>query len=402
MRPRPTSLRLAFRLLIAGSLVVACDDADDASGSQKAQQPHVTALSVSSGGAYVVSSHLDRRLVLWNLAERTRGTTSTQANIYSAYFIDDRRAFLWQDLDDVVHVETVNGRELKSFSHFPTYGHVMSTDLETYVAANIEWHLYIGEGLDRRPIKRDNDGREVPNTGKLINLSMGPDAHKLLSSGYGLSGYDKKPISASPPVEPNAEFSDYRGVVLWSLPSGKPINKFVGNAAKTHATLSPDGKHVVAVDENTQAFHWNLQTGQRQKLSYLRFGIDIDQANGGGEKPWFDKSGMHLDYPDDFPEDFEAAARIGGHFVSAKHYIILYHNQSYAAIYKLGDPYAREIVDLGEDPFPSVARYSRNESIDSAPKANLLVTGQRSQGGINVYRFDPKELTLTKVWAPTP
>jgi WD40 repeat protein len=357
-------------------------------------------MGVSSDGVYAVSSHLDRRLVLWNLAERTRGTISTQANIYSAYFIDDRRAFLWQDLDDVVHVETVNGRELKSFEHFPTYGHIIGSDLETYAAANIKWHLYLGEGSDRRPIKRDNAGREVPNTGKLINLSLGPHAKRLLSSGYGLSGYDKKPIKKSPPVEPDAEFSDYRGVVLWSLPTGNPIKKLAGNAAKTHATLSPDGEYVVAVDENGKAFWWDVDTGARHQIARLGSGLYVPSSDPN-ELGHYNKEGMHLD-PSEFPGDFGGGAQIAVQFVSPEHFVILHTYERYASVYKLGDPFARAIVDLGDDPFPSVARYSRNEAIDSAPEANLLVTGQRSKGGINVYRFDPDELTLEKIWAPTP
>ena len=173
-----------------------------------------------------------------------------------------------------------------------------------------------------------------------------------------------------------------------------------GNSAKTHATFSPDGNHVIAVDENGKGFHWNLPESRRQILSSVGRGVFVFPPKGSNEIGHFDDSGLHLT-PGDIPDDFERKARIGVHFVSVNYFIILSRNHHYAAVYKLGDPYARAIVDLGKKPFPSVARYSRNQAVDSAPKANLLVTGQRSHGGINVYRFDPDELTVTKVWAPS-
>jgi WD40 repeat protein len=69
----------------------------------------VTALSVSSNGRYVISTHEDGALVLWNVEDKNREVLSDKANIYSAYFIEGGDAFLWQDQDDVVYVQRVNG-----------------------------------------------------------------------------------------------------------------------------------------------------------------------------------------------------------------------------------------------------------------------------------------------------
>jgi len=60
------------------------------------------------------------------------------------------------------------------------------------------------------------------------------------------------------------------------------------------------------------------------------------------------------------------------------------------------------MLDLGTDPFPATHSYARNAAIDAAPEANVLVTGQRSSGGINVYRFHPERQTLERIWAPQP
>jgi len=84
------------------------------------------------------------------------------------------------------------------------------------------------------------------------------------------------------------------------------------------------------------------------------------------------------------------------------HFVILHTYQPYAVLYELGDPFAHAIMDLGTDPFPATDSYARNAAIDAAPKAHLLVTGQRSGGGINVHRFHPERQTLERIWAPQP
>jgi len=61
---------------------------------------------------------------------------SGKANLYSAYFVPGQNAFLWQDTDNTVTAQTVDGDVLKQFQHFPTYGHVISKDLETYLSAD--------------------------------------------------------------------------------------------------------------------------------------------------------------------------------------------------------------------------------------------------------------------------
>ena len=61
---------------------------------------------------------------------------SGEANLYSAYFVPDQNVFLWQDTDNTVTAQTVDGELRKQFRHFPTYGHVISSDFGTYLSSD--------------------------------------------------------------------------------------------------------------------------------------------------------------------------------------------------------------------------------------------------------------------------
>ncbi len=357
-------------------------------------------VSVSEDGHYAVSSHRDNELVLWNIEQRTHKAISDSANIYSAYFIQGRDVFLWQDLDDVVHVQRVDGEVLNRFAHFPTYGHAMAPDMETYLASDEDWGLYLGHGEAMQALKDDGDSPSFAGIGKLLNLDLSAGQNIALSAGRGLDGRDETPISASPPRVDGQLSSRYAGVVLWDLDTRQPLHKLPGNASKTHATLSPNGKYALSVDENIHHKIWNVDVGgQPYRVSTLGSGMWKPSETGLGD---FDASGVRLKYPDDFPEGFSGGAQLGVHFVSDSAYVVIFTDHPYAVFYRTGDPFAHEIMSLGEDPFPAVSDYSRNAAIASAPHANLLVTGQRSGGGINVYRFDAEAQTLERIWAPRP
>ncbi len=359
-------------------------------------------VSASENGRYAVSSHEGKNLVLWDIERRTHEIISDNANVYSAYFVQGRDIFLWQDLDDVVHVQHVGGEVLERFKHFPTYGHAMASDLETYLASDEDWGLYLGDGAAMQPLKDDGDSPSFAGIGKLLNLAVDGERGIALSAGRGLDGRDGTPISASPPRVDGQLSSRYAGVVLWDLDTREPLHKLPGNASKTHATLSPDGQYVIAVDENEKSFVWAAADGTLQyRVSLLGSGVYVGGHELGSPKNR-DTSGMHLQHPEDFPEDFSGGPEIAVRFISDNSYFAFFTDYPYAVLYRTGDPFAHEIMSLGEDPFPAVSDYSRNAAIASAPAANLLVTGQRSGGGINVYRFDPEAQTLERIWAPRP
>ena len=129
-------------------------------------------VSVSSDGMHAVSSHQSKHLVLWDLANHEKKAISNNANIYSAYFIHDSDNFLWQDLNDQVYVQTISGEVVKQFKHFPTYGHVMDSSLEHYVASDDDWNLFHGYGEDMQPMKKDGRSPSFLGSGKLIHLTI--------------------------------------------------------------------------------------------------------------------------------------------------------------------------------------------------------------------------------------
>ena len=67
-------------------------------------------------------------------------------------------------------------------------------------------------------------------------------------------------------------------------------------------------------------------------------------------------------------------------------------------MYNVNDPKPIKYLYLGNSPFPAVTDYSRDQSIDTSPKANILVMGKAYGNGILVYKFDPDKKTLRKIW----
>ena len=65
-----------------------------------------------------------------------------------------------------------------------------------------------------------------------------------------------------------------------------------------------------------------------------------------------------------------------------------------AAVYTVGEPQIKGYVEIGNDPSISTNYYQRNLSVSSSPKAHILVTGQATGGGINVYKYHPEKMEL--------
>ena len=189
-------------------------------------------------------------------------------------------------------------------------------------------------------------------------------------------------------------------IVLWDTKTGSPIHKFSGNASKTYATLSPDGKYVVSGDENENLFLWSSKTGKKLWDGYsLKFGKYT--KTGPGIKDYkFDAKGL-IKQPTNFYEysGNNADDVISIKFIDLKgDFITLLHNIPYAVLYNIKDPKPIKYLYLGDNPMPAVTDYSRDQAIDTAPSAHILVMGKACGNGILVYKFDPKTKTLNKVW----
>jgi WD40 repeat protein len=365
----------------------------------------IMVLSVASDGKHAISSDDRKYIIVWDLSKKTKTIISRNGNIYSAYFIKNSNNFLWQDLHDEVHVQNLAGKEILRFHNFPTYGQVMTSDLKHYIASNQRWDLYSGYGNQQKIIKSSYQINGFLGSGKLLNLTLSNDNKYLLTAGESGARFDNIPLevgySAYEASKKNyvvgiINASLLEGVVLWSVENGKPIRKFSGAISKTYATLSPDGKYVVAGDEGSGAFIWEASNGKKPFDIYdLNFGKFI-KTGTKIENFKHDKTGL-IQQPKDFAKTINSVLSLK--FIDLNGFYLRFTTySSYAVLFNVNDPKPIKYLPLGKHPFPSVDDYSRNASIDTAPAANILVMGKANSGGILVYKFDPIKQTLTKIW----
>ncbi|RBW51138.1 WD40 repeat domain-containing protein [Marinobacter sp. F3R11] len=354
----------------------------------------IMSMGVSESGRYIISAHRNNNLILWDLHEKKWSTLSSKANLYSANFVPGTTAFLWQDTDNVVTVQTTDGEVLRQFKHFPTYGHVISSDLKTYLSADENWNVFSGYGDTKHPVLNDGVVPGFISAGKLLNLSMDRNITFFLTAGFD---DDHSAISKSSPLNNSQRFSKYGGVTLWDAETKQPVAKLRGNSSKTHATISPDGQWVVSADEAGIGLFWNTsQPKIRHRLASYYGGIYLDDSpyETGDPRNW-DNSELIKAPPG--LNDFTIAVA----FIHNSEYYLRFGNNSHmAALFKTGSPWPVKYFDLGESPklVTYGSQYSRNTAIATSPEAGILAMGHQSGGGISVYQFDPDELALERVW----
>ena len=351
----------------------------------------VLSLSVSTDGRYVISAHAaedaDRhkpigQLVLWDIEKKEKTILARNANAFSAFFIPDSHEFMWQDSKNIVHIQNIEGKEVTNFQHFQVKTHIMSADKQFYLSSNMEdnGQLYKGYGEDLVPVYTDG-GIPFP-----LTLSMTKD--------YFLSATETCTTSPYPAVETNltinpvnpdsSKRSSYTGVTLWDRHTLKLIARLYGNCGYTTGLISPNGDWVVTGGENFGNYMWEIHNiMNRQRLS-LKF--------------------------DNIPEKLKEKqitkiSVIAYAFVTDTEFVALRQSGNYdgygdeiAAVYSVGEPQIKGYVEIGNDPSISTNYYQRNLSISSSPKAHILVTGQATGGGINVYKYHPDKMELEKIW----
>ena len=252
---------------------------------------------------------------------------------------------------------------------------------------------------------------------KLLNLVLSDDNKFLLSSGEG-SDADGYPIAygACEQLVYNSVYTAHRavdsmfdGITLWDVKSGKPLRKFAGTDVKTIATISPDDKYIIAGDEDDGHYVWFPETGKQLiKLDDTEFGRVIKIPNCHKLDPEFycqydDHDGL-IPQPRKYHEEGNGDMAFSQKFIDLhEDYLALNSDKYYAILYNVNNRRPLKYFYLGSWPAPvnSNDDYSRDEAIDSAPEAHILVVGQRYFAGIIVYKFDPKKLTLKKVWIST-
>lgn len=354
----------------------------------------VMSMGVSESGRYIISAHRDNALILWDLHEKRWDTLSDNANLYSAYFAPGQNAFLWQDTGGTVTAQAVDGKILKQFQHFPTYGHVINSDLEIYLSVDENWNIFSGHGEKKHPVLDDGVVPSFIGAGKLLNLSIDRNNTFFLTAGFD---DDHSAISEHSPLNSNQRFSKYGGVTLWSADTNQPVAKLRGNSSKTHATISPDGQWVISSDEAGIGLYWDTNSPEkRHRLARYYGGVfQEDLPEGLPDNDYYDNSQL-IDAPPGL-NDFTIAVA----FIHNSKYFLRFGNNSHkAALYKTGSPWPIKYFDLGESPklVTYGSNYARNTAIATSPEAGVLAMGHQSSGGISVYQFDPDELTLERVW----
>ena len=361
----------------------------------------VLSLSVSTDGRYVISAHAaedaDRhkpigQLVLWDVDRKEKTILARNANAFSASFIPDSHEFMWQDSKNIVHIQNVEGKEVTNFRHFQVKTHIMSADKQFYLSSNMEdnGQLYKGYGEDLVPVYTDG-GIPFP-----LTLSMTKD--------YFLSATETCTTSPYPVVETNltinpvnpdsSKRSSYTGVTLWDRYTLKPVARLYGNCGYTTGLISPNGDWVVTGGENFGNYMWSVgDLNLRLKLEL------VDDSVIYHKKPPLDEK-----HPLSVPEKYNGKQitlndTIAISFLSEKDFILLNKTKTdeLAPLYTIGNPLIKGYVETGK-PYVSTNYFQRNLSVSSSPKAHILVTGQATGGGINVYKYHPEKMELEKIW----
>lgn len=352
-------------------------------------------VSVSSDGRYVISSHQSNKaIILWDVTQKSSKTISKNGNIYSVYFIKHTPYFMWQDLKDMVHIQDITGKEILTFHHFPTYGQVMTSDLQHYVASDDNWCIARDFGVRQSFIKSFTKSSEGNFEGyqKLLNLTLSNDDQYLLTSGFGYSNDRNSPDE----------------IAWWNVNTKKLRYILSDNRAKTIAALSPDGKYIVGGDEDMHNFVWNAHTGKQvMELDDTTMGRRITLPNCDSEIDpvkccYFVNDGI-INPPFGYDKE-RLDSTFAIKFIDLKgHYLRFITYKPYAILYSVYD--RRPIKYFYLSQWPATVNmggyYTRDEAIDTAPEANILVVGQRYNTGIIVYKFDVKNLTLKKIWSAT-
>ena len=368
------------------------------------QTDPVISLSVSTDGRYAISGHAARKtnsvsprgqMVLWDIEKKQKTILSDNANSFSALFIPDSHEFMWQDQNDIVHMQNVEGQEIKSFKHPHVQNHRITADKAFYLSVDFWGRIYKGYGDEIQPVYTDGGPTINPYSLSIVDnyfLSVTDTCHGLDDPVVETN------LTANPVNPSSSKKSSYDGVTLWDKNTLKPIAKLIGNCGSTNGLISPDGKWVITGGENTTYYMWEIDNlNNRQPLSIPNNWGIYDE-----EKYKNDKS---IPLPEKLKDEPVSVGTVAYAFLSETDYVGLGRSGrkngegfQFAALYKAGEPWIKAYVEIGNNPSISTNYFQRNLSVSSSPTAHILVTGQATGGGINVYKYHPDKMELEKIW----
>jgi WD40 repeat protein len=337
----------------------------------------VDMLSISSDGHYVISADEKEYIVLWDLQTHTKKIIARKAHIWAAYFIPNTHDYIWQDQKMVLHVANVEHGPIKTvFLNFYSYGLTMTPDHRYFMSGDIAEGLHWCEDQTCKILIKpwSDDPKEFISDMPFV-LTLLPDGIHVIESKMSAVNDDPK---------------DSSGVYLWNIQTGKWHHDYIGNMVQTFATISPDGKYVVAGDMNGgNLFVWDLKTGKQKIASWGNEPVIGYTKNGVITDP-------HQIIP---PKDFYHYYNIlSVKFIDGEHYLVFLNQCHYALLYQTLNSKPLKYLDLGTDPWPAIFNLERDQSMDTSPSAHILVIAKDQEPGIMVYQYDPSKQTLTKVW----
>ena len=370
-------MSITLRLTLSAMLAVFCITVQAKEYAPSGNSAHIMVLSLSSDAKYAISSNLNRHAVLWNLQKHTYKVLPTYpVNIYSAYFIKGTYDFLIQnDKTNQVLVENVSGKIVKTLNPgFPTYGEVMTSNLQNYFASKQNYNIY----------KIDNQGNKT----QLLYFYCGPNFHKpappkgMPHACMGFIGGGKLMNLSFTADDKVLKGSGNGDVYLWNVSTGKLLHHLAKNEGQTFATISPDGQSVISGDVGGNIYVFAMNSGK-----YLK---SIEE---------FDYLVVSLKFIT--PNELMAVYYGGPPSVT----IYSYPSGKKIKSLPLLTPHQQQQVNQldyysAAPNYPEVQSYLRDQAIDTSPSAHVLVMAMSQKNGILVYHYDPKTQTLKQIWAP--
>lgn len=344
----------------------------------------VVKTALSADAHYAITTDAKNNAVLWDLQKHTKTILSHNANMYSAYWVLNTPYYLWQSLKEkTVHVINVNRNKEVSTIQPKTlaYGEALSQNLKNYVMSDVNWNIYLLQNKRSFQLARNYTSGTFEGANKIINFTF-LDNNKILSSGMAYPTGDLQ-----------------WGPTLWDLNQKKPIRNYIGNMVQTFATISPDGKYVVAGDGNgANLFVWNTNTGKRVYRGANIYSGIANTHNSEDYRKWTHDNSQLIKMPSDF-----ASANVGGtiqsiKFIDKDHYLVFHNGSYYAILYSVHSPWPIKYLNLGAHPMPALKYFERDQSMDTSPSTHTLVMAKETAPGILVYKYNPKTQTLEKVW----
>ena len=362
-------------------------------------------VSVSTDGRYAISGHAARKtnsvsprgqMVLWDIEKKQKTILSDNANSFSALFIPDSHEFMWQDQNDIVHVQNVDGQEIKSFKHPHVQNHRITADKSFYLSVDFWGRIYKGYGDEIQPVYTDSGPTINPYSLSIVDnyfLSVTDTCHGL-DDPVAETNLTANPVNLS-----SSKKSSYDGVTLWDKNTLKPIAKLIGNCGSTNGLISPDGKWVITGGENGTYYTWEINNlNNRLRLAYQDLYIKE------GKLKEYDETKV-LYIPKEVEERGISFGTVAYAFLTESEFIGLGRSANkngkgneFAALFTVGNPWVIGYVEIGNNPSISTNYFQRNLSVSSSPTAHILVTGQATGGGINVYKYHPDKMELEKIW----